>query len=132
MFPNPKAHVLIVDHDKATRQIVCQMLDDLGYRTTAAGDGLEALSHLAEDGSLNFVMTDIDMPHMNGWQLADRIKAANPCIPIVALTDLPPNSVLPRLSGSSISHALFKPLQLDHLISVVTYILQSERQKCVN
>ena len=51
------------------------------------------------------------MPHMDGWQLAVRIKAMKPCMPIIALTGDSPDNIIPHLTQSAMCHALFKPLK---------------------
>jgi CheY-like chemotaxis protein len=105
-----KLHVLVVDDEAVTRDVVCRMLKNLGHKTIAARNAREALECLSNDGDLNFLLTDINMPDMDGWELALRVKAAHPCMRIAAITGEDPGSILPRLNGSGISQALFKPL----------------------
>jgi CheY-like chemotaxis protein len=118
-----KAKILVVDDDQITLKVVCQMLVSLGYETIAATDGIEALSRMSGDDGFDFVLTDINMPHIDGWQLADRIKALKPGLPIIALTGENPESILPRLQDSAMDHALFKPLKIGHLKDAISDIL---------
>jgi two-component system, NarL family, capsular synthesis sensor histidine kinase RcsC len=64
--------------------VLCQMLTAIGYATTAAENGVEALRNLENSDAVNFVLTDINMPQMDGWELAVRVKELNPCMPVVA------------------------------------------------
>ena len=127
---NPKVHILVVDDDENLRNVLCMMLAHLGYATTAAKDAIEALRCMADDNDFHFVLTDIHMPQIDGWELALRIKALNPCMPIAAITGDAPDSILPHLEGSAISHVLYKPLKMDFLGKAVSDILESEMAEC--
>jgi CheY-like chemotaxis protein len=98
-----KLRVLVVDDEPLTRKLVCGMLKCLGHESIAAKDAEEALDCL---------LTDITMPGMDGWELAIRVKATHPCMPVVAITGDDPGSIVPRLNGIGIGHALFKPFNL--------------------
>ena len=64
---------LIVDDSLTMRRIVANSLKNLGYENfVEAGDGKEALAKLSNDDSINFVITDWNMP---GWSGIDLIKA---------------------------------------------------------
>lgn len=127
---NPKVRILVVDDDECLRDVVSMMLIHLGYEPTAAQNGMEALRHMVEDDDFQVVLTDINMPQINGWELALRIKALNPCLPIIAITGVSPDHILPQLDGSAISHVLFKPLKIDDLKEAVSCILESEMVAC--
>jgi CheY-like chemotaxis protein len=126
MQMHPKTRVLVVDDDESTLILICRMLKKLGYETTGAQDGKEALGCLTQDDEYQFVLTDINMPVMDGWELARRIKSRYPRLPIIALTGLSPDQILPRISSSGIEHALFKPLSMEHLGDILSTILESQ------
>ncbi len=76
--------------------------------------------------SFQLVLTDINMSQIDGWELALHIKDLKPEVPVVALTGEAPNEILPKLPGSGIDHALFKPIKLEVLRDAMSSILQSE------
>lgn len=125
MLETTKIRILVVDDSKIVLMSVCRLLTRLGYETIAAQDGSEALRMIKTNDGVNLVLTDINMPLIDGWELALRIKAIKPDIPIIALTGEHPNKILPKLSGSGISQALFKPFTLDHLNNAMAYIFGS-------
>lgn len=127
MKKKSKAKILVADDDAISLKVVCQMLGHLGYDTVAAKNGHEALASVTENNCFDLVLTDINMSQIDGWQLADRIKALNPDMPIVAITGESPNSIFPRLQGSAIRHALFKPVKINHLKEAISEILVSAR-----
>ena len=126
---NPKAGILVVDDNELIRNIVCFMLSRLGYMTISAHDGTEALDCMKNNDSIHLVLTDINMPQMDGWRLALHIKELKPDMPIVALTGEAPDAIIPKLLDSGIHQALFKPLKLEVLRDAVSSILQSEGMK---
>ena len=129
MKTNPKAGVLVVDDDDLIRDVVCLMLSTLGYATISAQDAVEAIDCMNNNDSIHLVLTDINMPQMDGWELAFHIKKLKPEIPIVALTGEAPDVILPRLPDSKINHVLFKPLKLEALRDAMSSVLQSEGMK---
>lgn len=66
--------VLVIDDDQDIRAEYCEILDSLGYAHRSATDAGEALKLLAEDQSLGIVVTDLQMPGMNGVELLEEIS----------------------------------------------------------
>ena len=71
--------ILVVDDDEAIRKLLCSILTELGYTVLGFGEASAALE-LSEryPSSIDLLVTDLVMPHMNGPDLADRIVAAHP------------------------------------------------------
>ena len=124
-----KAKILVVDDDKLLRDIVCLMLSTMGCVAISAQDATEALDCMNSNDSIHLVLTDINMPLMDGWELAFHIKELYPDMPIIALTGEAPETVLPKLSGSGIDDALFKSFNLAFLRDAMLRLLQPEGMK---
>lgn len=81
------AHILVVDDSKSVRFAMQKHLVDAGFTVTLAHDGADGLSK-ALAGEYDLVITDIDMPNMDGFELCERLKGefktAN--IPIIVLS----------------------------------------------
>ena len=77
--------ILVVDDDEAVRDIVCDVLTELGYAAEPAHDGADALDRF-RPGRFRLVVTDFAMPTMNGLQLARRLRALEPAIPILVFS----------------------------------------------
>jgi two-component system, chemotaxis family, chemotaxis protein CheY len=69
-------HFLVVDDDAASRATIVEYLKALGHaRVTEASNGVDALHCLDRDSSISFIISDWDMPHVNGLTLLQRVKA---------------------------------------------------------
>jgi CheY-like chemotaxis protein len=77
--------VLVVDDEPMTLQVTTGMLEDLGCEVITAGDGNEALRRL-EDVSI--LITDINMPGLNGYELAERARRMHPGLQVVLMSGL--------------------------------------------
>lgn len=69
-------HFLIVDDDRESRGTIAEYLKSMGHqKITEARDGTEAVTLIDRDPSINFIISDWDMPLMNGLTLLQRIKS---------------------------------------------------------
>lgn len=78
--------VLVVDDVKTHRTILEDIVKSAGYRPVSAEDGLDALSKL--DDSISLVLTDLEMPNMNGYEFTREAKKRYPGIPVLMVTSM--------------------------------------------
>ncbi|MEI8644408.1 diguanylate cyclase [Pseudoalteromonas sp. Hal040] len=71
---NEQILVLVVDDSAATRHHICNLLTRHKYQTLEAVDGIDALKVLAENPSIAVIITDNEMPNMNGDELCVEIR----------------------------------------------------------
>jgi two-component system chemotaxis response regulator CheY len=73
-------HFLVVDDFSGMRAVIGNLLKDLGYgKVTEAGDGRDALTRLHNNDAvppINFIITDLNMPEMDGLELLKTIRAS--------------------------------------------------------
>jgi two-component system capsular synthesis sensor histidine kinase RcsC len=119
-----KVRILVVDDSNVVLSMVCRMLEALGCEATGAQDGLEALCRF-ESEAFDLVLTDLQMPYMNGWMLARRIKSLAPATPVIAMTGLSREEVMERPGKNALDRVLYKPLNLDQLDQAVTAALEA-------
>ena len=77
--------VLIVDDDEASRQTVREALNDLGYEVALAANGREALE-TQQSFDPDVIVSDLNMPEMDGIELARRASELDPDIKIMFIT----------------------------------------------
>jgi len=78
--------ILVVDDNLLCRNVIAKCFEELGYNVQQAENGYVALA--AFNSSVDLVVTDIDMPVMNGYQLDNKIHEKNKATPVVAMTSL--------------------------------------------
>jgi len=87
--PVSRKSVLIAEDSITARTLLKNILDGAGYRTTTAVDGIDALTLLATS-EIDLLVSDVDMPRMNGFELTSRIRASREFadLPVVLVTSL--------------------------------------------
>ncbi len=82
------AHVLVVDDSNTMREIVASFLSKNGFEVAVANDGRDGLAQLGRDPGIRLVLSDINMPNMDGLTMAEKIRTemGNADVRIVMLT----------------------------------------------
>jgi two-component system chemotaxis sensor kinase CheA len=85
----PRKSVLIAEDSITARTLLKNILETAGYRTSTAVDGLDALTRLRTE-QFDLVVSDVDMPRMNGFELTARIRKSREFadLPVVLVTSL--------------------------------------------
>jgi len=83
----PARSVLLVDDSAFFRDMLAPLIKAAGYRVVAVGSGADALAALKSDTKFNLVVTDIEMPDMDGFALAEALRGMpdTAAIPVIAL-----------------------------------------------
>ncbi|MDE6473706.1 MAG: response regulator transcription factor [Clostridia bacterium] len=115
--------ILVVEDDRDLNRLVCSCLRGEGHDVTCAFDGEEALTHLSE-GKYDLLLTDIMMPKVDGFDLAEKAKLIDKIMPIVFMTakDDKPSQLLGYRLG--IDDYIVKPFDVDVLIMKIGAILR--------
>ncbi len=85
-LPTMARRILVVEDDALVRRALIRMLIEQGFEPVAVGGGREALALLDVGADLACVVTDLAMPEMDGEQLAARVTALRPTLPIVMIS----------------------------------------------
>jgi len=115
--------ILTVDDSASVRQMVKFTLSGAGYGVIEAVDGADALTNLA--AVVNLVITDLNMPNLDGIGLIRRIRANPACkgLPIIMLTT--ESQAARKLEGKAAGATgwIVKPFGTDQLLAVVKRVL---------
>jgi CheY-like chemotaxis protein len=114
--------ILVAEDNKVIGDLVSKILDFMGFEVALAGNGVEALSLFVER-SFDLVLTDLEMPIMDGWGLTHCIKERSPSTPVVLMTGADRESVLEKVKSAPIDSVIFKPFFLDDFQSTVQRVL---------
>jgi PAS domain S-box-containing protein len=93
--PTGSETVLLVEDEKAVRDLTAKMLQRLGYTVLVAGGGAEAIE-IARSyiGPISLLLTDVVMPGMSGRQVADALSGARPGMKVMYLSGYTDNTVV--------------------------------------
>jgi two-component system, chemotaxis family, chemotaxis protein CheY len=116
--------ILAVDDSRSLRQMVCFSLKAAGYKVVEAADGVEALK-LSQGTTFDLVLTDQNMPNMDGLTLIRRLRASETykSIPILMLTTESSDEM--KLQGRSAGATgwLVKPFDPAKLVAIVQKVV---------
>ena len=113
------ARVLVVDNEPQVRSVLGEILERAGYGVTTAAGGAEALEAFAPD-RFDVVLTNIGMDNMNGWQLAERIRAKDTTVGLLLVTGWGLHEgERERLHALRVHACLFKPVHPAELDAAV-------------
>jgi chemosensory pili system protein ChpA (sensor histidine kinase/response regulator) len=113
---------LVVDDSITVRRVTQRLLQREGYRVVMAADGLQALERLQEERPA-VVLSDIEMPRMDGFDLARNIRADARLagLPIVMITSRIAEKHREHAMSLGVDHYLGKPYSEDELMSLVRH-----------
>ncbi|MBJ7515915.1 MAG: response regulator [Stenotrophomonas sp.] len=117
-----RGRVLLVEDNPINRELIQQQLEALGFSVDTAEDGREGLLAWRQHEHLA-VLTDINMPVMDGYALARALRERSASVPILAITATALASERERCRQAGITDLLLKPLNLDTLGRVLQHHL---------
>jgi two-component system response regulator AtoC len=114
--------VLYVDDETHMRHLIGVTLEDAKYRVLVANGGMEALSYFRSGEMIHLLLTDLNMPMMDGLQLAQLLRDQRFYLPIVMITgqaDLDVETLDPRPDV-----LLYKPIEPEKLLAALKTALR--------
>lgn len=116
--------ILVVDDSLSNRKALSLMLQALGHTVATAIDGIDALQKL-EKSIFKLVITDLEMPHMNGLELAESLRSwsVTKGMPIVMVTSRSTQKHYDLAKQAGVDKYLTKPVDSNTLESTVNYYL---------
>lgn len=128
MSPNrlSKLTILIVDDHDDARAFLGLFLERLGATVIAARNAFEGIEAV-KNSCPNLVLSDISMPHRDGFDLLRDIRALGPDaggnVPVVAMTALVPRADRARILNAGFQACLPKPFTVDELVETILTVL---------
>lgn len=122
--------VMVVDDEEHIRAVLRDMFVHYNYKVVTAQDGVEATAVFAANSDVKLVVTDLDMPLMDGINLGRVLRRLNPSIKIIISTGLGGRSGADRrqeeLEALGVSAILTKPYTAEKLLKVVHTVLEDK------
>ena len=109
---NDDMMILVVDDHPINRRLLADQLGSLGYLCVTANDGVDALAVLAKQ-HIDIVLSDVNMPNMDGYRLTQRIRELGMTLPVIGVTANALAEEKQRCLESGMDNCLSKPVTLD-------------------
>ncbi len=122
--PPIAARILVADDNPANRELMKMQLETLGYQADLAEDGSAALGRYTEQ-AYDLVITDVNMPGMDGYAVARCLRAQGAQVPIIAYTAHVGAQEHQQCRDAGIDAVLVKPLLLGKLDQAIRRLLRA-------
>ncbi|MFQ5828022.1 MAG: GAF domain-containing protein [Candidatus Methylomirabilia bacterium] len=109
---------LVVDDEPLVRQVLGDLLSQGGHEAVLAAEGGEAIERFKLE-PFDLVITDLGMPGLNGFQVAQAVKDHDPLVPVFLVTGWGVEHSDEELKAKGVDRVLAKPLKLDDILSAV-------------
>ena len=125
----PKAQsgetVLVIEDEAAVRELVTELLNDLGYRALEAGDGPAGLRILQSAERIDLLVSDIGLPGMNGRQVAEAARVQRPDLKVLFITGYAENAAMADGFLGPGMEMVTKPFAVDALAARIREMIAS-------
>ena len=117
--------ILIVDDEPSVRDVMAAVLIDAGYSVQTAADGRIALK-IIDDARPDLIISDVMMPHLDGWALLDHTRERDPALPVILMSA--GDWIRARRMMPLPDHAVFlaKPFAIEELLALVVRLTDSQ------
>lgn len=120
------ALILVVEDDTSVREMVCDALQLAGYETKSAVDGSEALTS-QQKSRADLIVSDVNMPKVDGYELAQRLRDRGDTTPIIFLTARSEKPDIGKGFRVGADDYISKPFGIEELVLRVAAILRRAR-----
>jgi CheY-like chemotaxis protein len=119
---------MVIEDDDAVRGLVIRMLERVGHEVVATPDGREALRMFGQEPT-DLVITDINMPGMDGIEVISAFRAMRAGVPIIAISGgglMPKELLLSSAAAMGAVEVVSKPFEISRLVGAVDRALQQQ------
>ncbi len=117
--------VLVVEDEAAVRDLVVDVLEELGYRAVEAADGPSGLKLLQSDLRVDLLVTDVGLPGLNGRQLADAGRRQRPGLKVLFMTGYAENATIANGFLEPGMQMITKPFAIEALAARIRDMIES-------
>jgi len=108
--PQGTERIVLAEDDPGVRKATLLILEDLGYEVVAYPSGPDVLEALTKDDRpVELLLTDFEMPGIDGYELARRLRALRPNIRVLLTSGSPEESIVPRVKPTDWPPFISKP-----------------------
>lgn len=124
-----RTRILVADDDDNCRELVARALGGPGTEVCTATDGGELLELTSDDRGLDLIVTDINMPWMEGLQVLASIREAGLTTPVLVITGITRPDLARSIDRMGHARLLYKPFDVEQLRMAVADLFAGETVK---
>ena len=117
-----RGKILVVDDDKVIRDVILNLLCEIGFESVGAENPLEGMTFFSSR-HFDLILTDMEMPNMDGVSFAAHIKGMSPNTPVVLMSGQTKERILKKVKGGHIDRILIKPFGFQELSDTIQLLL---------
>ena len=117
--------ILLVEDNIVNQQIIAGLLKKTHANLKIVSSGEEAINFIIDNSSIDIVLMDIQMPHLDGYQTTELIRRHNKKIPIIALTANSNDEDIKKSIDCGMNAHLKKPIEIQNLYSTINKYLKN-------
>jgi CheY-like chemotaxis protein len=126
--PEVALRCLVVDDEEEVGTMLGDVLETGGHRVVVLTDGAEAIARFRAE-PFDLVFTDLAMPRVSGWQVAQAVKEIAPAVPVVLVTGFGVELSAEERQTHGVDVVVVKPLKIDDVLDVVVRAIQRRVQR---
>ncbi len=118
--------VLLVEDEEMIRKMTGLMLKRLGFKVLSAANGFEAVKIFTQNpNNIKLVLSDLTMPHMNGWKTLEALRKIRPDVPVILSSGYNEEQAMAEEQEEKPDSFLHKPYQLNTLKDTIKKVLKN-------
>jgi GAF domain-containing protein/ActR/RegA family two-component response regulator len=126
--PDVALRCLVVDDEPEVGAMLGDVLETGGHRVVVLTDGAEAVARFRAE-PFDLVLTDLAMPRVSGWQVAQAVKEIAPAVPVVLVTGFGVELSAEERRAHGVDLVVVKPLKIDDVLDVVAQAIRRRAQR---
>lgn len=126
--PTKTARVMVVEDNELVRSVLTRLLRNAGYELLEAEDGQVAFDLAQSGADFDLLVSDVVMPRLSGPELAMRLRASRPELPVLFLSGYHEDEVLRRGNIAPPCRLLTKPASRNDLMSAIVELLEARER----
>ena len=121
-----KGRILIVEDEKSMREVLKILLEEEGYDTTSAADGLQAIEKIQQD-IFDLVITDIKMPRADGFEVLRKVREISPSSIVIMITAFGTTESTIEAMKLGAYDYIHKPFKIDEIRLIINKAFEKKR-----
>jgi CheY-like chemotaxis protein len=122
-----EATILVIEDEEDVRTLLADILTECGHQVVTASGGSQGIE-LFKENDFDLVFTDLGMPGVSGWQVAETIKSINDKTPVAVITGWNVELDKKEMKERGVNFIAHKPFEVDQILNLVSEGMELRKQ----